>query len=349
MFYKLKALHAKRIKITLHCFEYDRKKTVELDQYCDQVFYYPRKTGIRSALSRKPYIVSSRHSNELIDNLLQDNHPILFEGLHSCYYIDDPRLKERKKIYRESNIEHLYYYNLFKVEKRLSKKIYFLFASLKLKLYERVLKYADLMLVVSEKDTAYLQSRFRDKNVNYLPSFHPNDQIKSNVGHGDYVLYHGNLSVAENYKAANYLMEEVFNDLDLKLIIAGLNPPSHLKKATQDKPNFKLIANPSDEEMFDLIRNAHINILITFQATGLKLKLLNTLYNGRFTLVNQQMLNGTGLDQLCAIGNEPRALKREIKRLMRENYVETLNKEKERVLNISYNNQRNAEKLIQLI
>ncbi len=50
-----------------------------------------------------------------------------------------------------------------------------------------------------------------------------------------------------------------------------------------------------------LIRETQINVLITFQSTGLKLKLLNPLYNGRWMLVNREMLAGTGLESLCEI------------------------------------------------
>ncbi|MEZ5197368.1 MAG: hypothetical protein R2764_13515 [Bacteroidales bacterium] len=54
-------------------------------------------------------------------------------------------------------------------------------------------------------------------------------------------------------------------------------PPEHINKLANSNPNVKIIANPDDSQMFKLIRNAHVNILVTFQATGLKLKSLNTL------------------------------------------------------------------------
>ena len=152
VFYKLKALHRKGIRIKLHCFEYPgRDRSEKLLEYCAEVHYYPRLLGLNSALSFKPYIVSSRRSKEMLEKLMQDDYPILFEGLHSCYYLADKRLKDRVKIYRESNIEHQYYYNLFKVCKNLFSKIYFLGASCKLRFYQRVLKHSNIMLCVSEK------------------------------------------------------------------------------------------------------------------------------------------------------------------------------------------------------
>ncbi|MCD4731055.1 MAG: glycosyltransferase family 1 protein, partial [Bacteroidales bacterium] len=64
VWYKLKALHAKGIKIILHCYEYPgRDRSDKLTDYCSKVYYYPRLVGLNSALSLKPYIVSSRRSD----------------------------------------------------------------------------------------------------------------------------------------------------------------------------------------------------------------------------------------------------------------------------------------------
>ena len=122
IFYKLKALQEEGIKITLHCFEYGRGKKNELDNYCEKIFYYKRKASKHLLLDSLPYIVASRKSEELVSNLTKDNSPILFEGLHCCFHLSDKRLKTRKKIVRMHNIEHTYYSNLAKVEKKFSEK-----------------------------------------------------------------------------------------------------------------------------------------------------------------------------------------------------------------------------------
>ena len=117
VFYKIRALYEAGVKIHLHCFKYHRQPAAELEKYCCQIHYYPRKTGLLSAISYKPYIVYSRRSKELLYNLCRDNYPILFEGLHSCYYLSHKKLQDRVKIYRESNIEHHYYFHLFRYHK----------------------------------------------------------------------------------------------------------------------------------------------------------------------------------------------------------------------------------------
>ena len=350
VFYKIKELHRKGVKIILHCYQYaGRDRNEKLKEYCEQIYYYPRLLGLHSALSFKPYIVSSRRSDDLVKNLQNDNYPVLFEGLHSCFYLNDKRLSGRFLIYRESNIEHRYYYSLFKVDKNILKKFYFLFASAKLRLYQNVLKHASLMLVVSQKDTQYLKRHFPDNKIIYLPSFHANREVESVTGKGDYALYNGNIEVPENAHAVSFLINEVFKDNGLKLIVAGMNPPEYIKKLASQYSNVEIVANPDDEKMFELIRNAHVNILVTFQATGLKLKLLNTLYNGRYCLVNDKMLNGTSLDELCEIGNTPAELKEKLKYLFTRNFEEKQVQLRKEKLNHNFSNSANADKLIGLV
>ncbi len=349
VFYKLKALHALGVKIHLHCFEYGREIPSALAAYCEDLYLYKRKTNVLASMTLKPYIVASRNSEELIERLLKDNYPILFEGLHSCFYINDKRLKNRMKIYRESNIEHLYYLNLFRSEKNLGAKFYFLMAGIKLRFYQSVLKHADLMLVVSQDDSDYLKIKFKKSQIVYLSSFHANESINLIPGKGDYVLYHGNLSVAENEYAATYLVKEVFNDIQIPFKIAGLNPDKRLQKLIDNYDHIELVDSPDDGKMLSLIQNAQLNILLTFQATGLKLKLLNTLYNGRFCLVNKKMLAGTGLDSLCEIADTSTSLKDKVSNLFTSEFDFSKVQQRQSVLTENYSNKKNAQRIIELI
>ncbi len=349
VFYKIKALHKAGIKIHLHCYQYDRPESTELNKYCESVDYYPRKTGIAAQFSTKPYIVESRQSDELLKDLIDDGYPILFEGLHSCFYINHYALQGRLLIYRECNIEHDYYYNLYKSEKKIVRKTFFLIESLKLQMYEKHLRYSNKMMVLSETDRDYLAKKFPDKEVVYLPGFHGNTEVKSLEGKGKYALYHGNLSVSENALAAEFLIKEVFNDINIPLKIAGLNPAESLKKLIARTRNVELIPNPSQAEMEALIANAQINVLITFQATGLKLKLLNTLYNGRWMLVNSKMLAGTGLESLCEIADEPVLMKQKLISLFTSEFDQSQLISRVEILQKRFSDDVNAKKLIEEI
>jgi hypothetical protein len=68
--------------------------------------------SVLNQLSVKPFIVKSRANRKLLRNLQHDNYPILFEGLHTCYYLTHKKLADRIKIVRCHNIEHDYYDSL---------------------------------------------------------------------------------------------------------------------------------------------------------------------------------------------------------------------------------------------
>ena len=79
VFYKIKALTSLGVKIHLHCFEYGRSKSNELEDLCEEVHYYHRKTTRGYLFRRRPFIAVTRSSEELVQRLLQDEYPILFE------------------------------------------------------------------------------------------------------------------------------------------------------------------------------------------------------------------------------------------------------------------------------
>ncbi len=349
VYYKIRALHGAGIKIHLHCFEYQRKPAPELEQYCSSVHYYRRKTGPMGNFSLKPYIVTSRMSPELMDNLLKDDHPILFEGLHTCGFLADGRLKGRFLVYRESNIEHHYYYHLFIAEKKIWKKMFFLTESIRLQIFQKTLRHASVMLAVSQEDTTYLTSAFPENRVICLPSFHNHNEVNIATGRGKYALYQGKLSVPENSIAAEYLVNKVWDDAFPELVIAGLDPPAWLIRLTSGRPNIRIVQNPSDDEMFRLIHDAHVNLLVTFQPTGLKLKLLNALFNGRFCLVNPLMVTGTSLESLCFTASEPSVFKEKIPFLFNLDFDENMIKQRESILMENYSNQKNCRLLTKIL
>ncbi len=349
IYYKIKALHAIGVKVILHCFEYERPHAPELEEICEEVHYYKRRTGWMANLSLLPYNVYSRKHPLLIKNLLTNDYPILFEGLHSCYYLNDKRLKKRFKIYRESNIEHDYYGKLAESCTEALKKNFFVVESWRFKRYQKELIHADLMLAVSMADTDYLRSVFPGKRIEFMTSFHPNDQLTVQPGQGDFILYHGKLSVIENEQAVLFLIKKVFSKLPYTCIIAGMDPSIRIRNTAALYPNIRIEANTSRERMNDLIRDAQIHMLVTFQDTGLKLKLLNSLFAGRHIVVNRLMLTGSGLDALCHIADTPEQMIATCKSLMAQPLTEEMIEDRKKVLIPAYSNPYQAKRLYAML
>jgi hypothetical protein len=245
------------------------------------------------------------------------------------------------------NVEWDYYRQLGKNESGMFRKFYFFTESLKLKNFEKILSYADHLLPISMNDVEYLDKKF--DNVTYMPAFHPNEEVISMPGKGEYILYHGNLAVVENNQAAIFLVSKVFDETDLKLIIAGSDPSNMLVDAVKKNRNVELRINPGEVEMMRLIRHAHINLLPTFQNTGTKLKLLNALFNGRFVVVNPPMVENTGLEELCVVRDKADEIKQALHELMEKRFDDTEISKRKKILGGLYSNKANAAKLIELL
>ena len=347
VFYKLKALHELGCEITLHCFDYGRGEQKELEKYCAQIYYYKRSMSISRMLSKLPYIVNTRNNKDLLNNLLVDTAPVLFEGLHSCYFLADEHLKQRFKIVRTHNIEHDYYANLAQSEQKLLKKIYFKQESKRLKAFEQVLQYANVIAAISANDSYHFKRNF--KTVQTVSAFHPYDAVKINDGMGQYALYHGNLAVAENNLGALFLVNEVFSKTRFPLIIAGSQPLVELINAVKKHPHITIKGDISTSEINDLIANAQINVLPTFQATGIKLKLLAALFSGRHCLVNNPMVANTGLEELCIVRDSATEMAKEIDFLKSKPVDKAMIDERKLLLESTFSNRYNAKLLINLI
>lgn len=347
VFFKLKALVERGIKVHFHCFEYGREHSERLEALCETTQYYKRDMSFWKAFSKIPYIVTSRISEDLIQDLLKDDYPIILEGLHSCGVLLDPRMKGRKIFVRSHNVEHDYYQYLAETEKNLRKKQFLKIESRKLRRFESILAEATGVLAISNKDYEYFKQKF--DNVYLIPAYAGFDKVDVLEGQGDFVLYHGKLDISENYNAAEFLIKEVFKGSDIKLKIAGMNPPRYLVKLIENERNIELIENPEDDVLQDLIRNAQINILVTAQSTGLKLKLLNALFNGRYCVVNDKMVEGLDINDLCIVANTADEMKTVVADLMTKPFVEEQVEIRKSRMDAFYNPSRATDKLVELL
>ncbi|MBR9859653.1 glycosyltransferase [bacterium] len=347
IFYKLKSLHDQGIGVILHSYQYGRSEQQELLKWCKEVHYYPRKTLRNPFYGSVPYIVRTRNSDELLQNLLKDGFPILFEGLHCTYYLDHPQLKNRFKVVRTHNIEHDYYKSLELSETKYFKKYFFKVESERLERYEEVLKHADLIAAISPEDYKYFNERY-DSAI-YVPAFHSNSDAKYPQDKGDFVLYHGNLGVSENYEAALELIRNVFSKWKLPVIIAGNNPNKELEKEIELYDHIQLVTKTTTDQLHKLIAEAKINMLHTNQATGIKLKLINALYQGKFAIVNPLMVENTGLEPLCVICNDFEAMRKAGEEYFEKEFSINEFNQRMEYLNLHFSNKSSAKKLVQSI
>ena len=343
VFYKIKALSAIGVEIILHCWQYgNRKPSDDLGRYCKEVYYYPRNRFMSPFTGKIPFIVKTRHSSLLVQRINEDHCPILFEGLHTTAPLFFDELNNQKTFIRNHNIETDYYRNLATQERNFLRKQYFIREAKWLKSYQEVMAKCDSVFSISPNDQDVLSQKFRSY---YVPAFHPNDTIAALPGKGAYCFYHGNLSVAENDEAAQYLVNQVFLNLEIPLIIGGNKGSAKLKSMVEKVPNVELREGLSIAEFDTLMMEASINVLPTFQSTGIKLKLLNALYKGRHCVVNNPMISNTGLEGLCHVANTPEEFRTTIKNLFGKSFDKADIDYRKAILTESFDNQQSALKL----
>src|SRR4051812_41382016 len=97
--------------------------------------------------------------------------------------------------------------------------------------------------------------------------------------------------------------------------------------------------------MDNLIADAHIQVLPSFNATGIKIKLLNALYNGRHCVVNTAAVEGTGLEKLCHIANTASDLQQLIKTLFIQPFTQEDLDKRKLMLYRHFNNEAGAQRI----
>jgi glycosyltransferase involved in cell wall biosynthesis len=326
VYYKIVKLKELGVSVILHAFTYDGRQQEDLTSICEEVHFYEREKSFLDQFSLLPFIVKSRHNDSLLSRLLEDDYPIVFEGLHSTFFIQHPKLKYRSKFLRMHNIE-----------------------SKKLKRYEeRVLRQEDIsILAISEKDQNYLQNTFG--NSHFVGAFHSFNEVVSMEGKGDFAFYHGKLDVAENNEAAIFLVNKVFSKTSYRLVIAGANPSKELLECAANLSNVQIESTLSTNEIHRLLREAQINVLPTFQSTGVKLKLLSALFSGRFCLVNDTMVAGTSLGHLCTIANTPDEWIKSLNELSIRNFTSQDVAQRRSIESSAFSNASNGKALYALL
>jgi hypothetical protein len=346
IYFKLKALSQAGVRIILHCFEYGRPHSKELEDLCFKVYYYPRKKGLKYLFHSDPYIVTTRVSNFMPNNILGDPFPVLFEGLHTTGMLSACEEANKRTFVRTHNIEHDYYRGLAGSTQDPVQKLYFATEAGKLKRYEKVLRHADRILSIARHEADYFRNAYGE--ATFIPAFHRFEELNPIPGSGSYILYHGNLSVAENSEMFLILAAKHLSGIPFQVIVAGKGPPARFRKKLVRYPHIRLVADPTDAELDRLISQAHINLLFTRQATGIKLKLLHALYGGRHCLVNREMVSGSGLETLCMMAGTGPELNRQIHELMETPFGETEILKRKKALQ-GYSCRASAEKILRML
>ncbi|WP_374465061.1 hypothetical protein [Chryseobacterium sp.] len=348
VYYKIKALSDLGIKTHLHCFADQIPSTIdrEIKEITENVFFYRKKKNPLLYFSSVPFAAAIRNSDILLKNLEKFKAPILFEGLQTTRIIYFLKDNGHKFYLRYHNNETEYYNGLSLSERNIFKKIIYKIESLKYTGYQKkLLKQFETVFCLSEKE--YQEVNTCSKNAQLVHIFHGNASVKPLDKKGNYFLFHGDLTTADNKRALNETID-LFKTLpQYKLIVASDRANEEIKRKISAVENISLTPIQTTENLHQLLENAHANILISYQNSGTKVKLFNTLYNSRFVIINGNITDDPFLMNLCLYGTDMNEIRQQIITSAEKEYHDT--EKRKKILEKNHSDKAKAEEMVKLI
>ena len=318
VYYKIKALHETGMEIYLHCFVAEiPTEFIELEAITKKVFFYKASKNPLFLFSRIPFSVICRNDKKLLLNLEQVVAPILFEGLKTTYLVHKNQLRNHPKILRLHNIEQHYFEGISKSETSFFRKILFYLESKKYENFEKITPKFDKVMALSHFEKEYVIRKFGD--AVYVPVFHGNEMNNRLSPFGKYALYHGDLRMSDNKRAVAFL-EAIIPDYSF--IIASSNGADFVKSKIVSASNISFVAIENALHLDTLLENAHLNVMLSFQQSGTKLKLINSLYKSRFCIINANIVDDETVRNCCVMAETETEFVAAVNRLRNQPYLD---------------------------
>jgi len=298
-YWLLEALVAAGIEVHLFTYSSESDSTInstnhpQLSKICSSIKSYPIHKGHRNFSFSAPYATSKYLNTQLINDVKENNFPILIEGLGPCGLVLSKDLEHRKIWVRLLTYAPHYFRYLQERSITPLKKLFYQREAI---LSKRILKKINLRvnwIVTSDTAKKTLADSFLGGNIQILAPFNnSNSSISSKTGLGNYCLFQGNLSDAATHKTAGWLLTHVFHNLKVPFVITGNNPSPSLVALAHSQPHTCIVANPSSSERQDMIEKAQIIIQPSFIKGGADEALLEGIKKGRHCLTNAKLDTG---------------------------------------------------------
>lgn len=312
LIHMIKALKKIGQTIHLHCFYPERIQIALIKEDCQKIETYAHQppSGKISNSIQKAEI------KRLMNNLMEDDAPIVFHGYQSASMLGDVNeWGARTILIRLLRDEPTYLQNLAKVTPWGPLKLrYWIESALAIKKFKILLQKAKIVSSIELENT--------ETKINLIPEFKEELQSFFKEGNGSFCLYYGDLSKRENEYSARWLLEHVFNNLEIPFVIAGNNPAESLEQAAHVRMHTCLVSNPSEQEMSELIKKAQIVLMPSFIDQQSQDNVLKFLLWGRHILVNNKATHESPFAKWFAVAETPESFAEKIELLFSSPFTE---------------------------
>jgi hypothetical protein len=342
VYFTIKALAEAGVSLHIHVFGTSQKEEADpLFAFSEQVYFYPLKSKIQGVFSGLPLSMALRQHPELLERLLQFKAPILFSHLKVSALAFHPELQAYPKFLRLQNVESDYYAGIARQESHWIKKQLYYRDSKRYRSLENRLDLFDGVFPLSVKETQWAQQRMN--SVCFVPVFHDNTVVSLQGTWGKFALFHGDLRISDNLNVAKMLVNR-FKTIDYPLVIASSHGAKQVQSWIGDAKHIRFQSIADEGVLEQLLREAHINVLWSFQSTGTKLKLMNCLYKSRFCLVNPNLTDDPEILPYCNVITSEQEISEVVAQLSQQPFEEDRS-----ALYAYLDNSTKANKMIQFI
>ena len=339
----IRALHQLGQNIHFHCFYPHRVQINLIEEHCEEIIGYCQDSQDASSIFFSKQKLEDSERKRLLENLKNNDHPIICHGFQASKLVfDDPTLMTRKVVFRFLRNEPNYLQNLAKVTPWGFRKFYYLLAAFRAeKTFQKLLSHKAI--------ASSLDNQTNSDNIIKVAEFKGQSETFFKEGFGSFCLYYGDLSKRENEFAAQWLLEHVFNELELPFVIAGKNPSDELEQAAHVRMHTCLVSNPGEMELKELIKKAQIVLMPSFIDQQNYLDILESLQLGRHVLVNTKAVVGNPFQSLLDVAESPDEFKLKAEQLFKQEFVEELKHVRLKEIEKIDSDESNANKLISLL
>jgi hypothetical protein len=344
VFYKLKAFSHFDVEIHLHLFGFKECDVDIFKKYAKNVYFYPIHQKPHYIFQKYPLSVRSRDSKLFYERIKSLKAPIFFESLKTTFILNKYNLDDYPKYLRLHNVEQNYFSGLARSEKNIIKKALYNIESKKYIAYEKIIHQFDEVFTISKFEQNYTKEKFNKGK--FIPVFHGNKEFQLLSEKGKFALYHGDLRTSDNRKVVSFLID-VFKEIDYPFVIASGTKEEWVKSKVQNFDHIKFVKLKDFDHLKELFEDAHLNVSWSFQESGTKLKIINALFNSRFSIINKNVIDDDVISSLCTKVSNKSELIEAINKLKNQPF--TVSNEYINTLEHYLNNKLNAEVILKQI
>ena len=277
--------------------------------------YYQIETLRTLGYEPEVHVLREDGEKDLLAKLAQDDAPLLFEGAQCCHLLPNPNLRGRFKVVRLQYIRHIV------LEEEAIREGWTL-RGLRLRWKARKVKQEDLhelshanaVCAITKGDHQRLYDMLPKQAIVNLPCFFGS---ASPAPHDPqpFLLCQGYLKDdgEEGREIRHWILHEIAPLCPgVLFVVVGQEDTT-----IQTPPNVKVIEEPSQEYLDQLIETAKIHLILSRTTTGIKMEVLIALTRGNGHIIgNYETLYGHSLSRFCTRADQTREIAEAINSLI---------------------------------